>query len=108
MFAVETVSTPFLIWTADLTATTMNLERQNTAALSLKGYPMSPDADSILDAALRLPEDVRLSLVSRLLESLPPEDLALSLEDPRLAEELDRRFTDREGAVPWSELKSDG
>jgi putative addiction module component (TIGR02574 family) len=69
---------------------------------------MSPDSDAILDAALRLPEDARLSLVTRLLESLPPEDMALALDDPRLADELDRRFADSEGTVPWTELKSEG
>lgn len=69
---------------------------------------MSPDSDAILDAALQLPEDARLSLVSRLLESLPPEDMALSVDDPRLGEELDRRFADSEGIVPWSDLKSEG
>ena len=69
---------------------------------------MQADSDAILDAALKLPEDQRLSLVSRLLESLPPEDLTLSLDDPQLVEELDRRSADSEGAVPWSRLKAEG
>lgn len=69
---------------------------------------MQSDPQSILDAALRLPENDRIEIVSRLLETLPPEDITISLDDPRLAEELDRRFADSEGAVPWSDLKAEG
>jgi putative addiction module component (TIGR02574 family) len=69
---------------------------------------MQSDPDTILSAALSLPENERLTLVSRLLDSLPPEDLTVSLDDPRLAEELDRRFADNSGAVPWAKLKAEG
>lgn len=69
---------------------------------------MQSDPQAILDAALRLPENERLVIVSRLLETLPPEDVTISLDDTRLAEELDRRFADSEGAVPWSDLKAEG
>jgi len=69
---------------------------------------MQSDPQAILDAALRLPENERLAIVSRLLETLPPEDVTISLDDTRLAEELDRRFADSEGAVPWSDLKAEG
>ena len=69
---------------------------------------MQSDPETILSAALSLPESERLALVSRLLESLPPDDLTVSLDDPRLAEELERRFADSAGAVPWSELKAEG
>ena len=57
---------------------------------------------------LQLPENERLAIVSRLLETLPPEDITISLDDAQLAEELDRRFADSEGAVPWSDLKAEG
>jgi len=69
---------------------------------------MPTDPEAILDAALQLPENERLAIVSRLLETLPPEDVTISLDDAQLAEELDRRFADSEGAVPWSDLKAEG
>jgi len=69
---------------------------------------MQSDPQAILDAALRLSENERLAIVSRLLETLPPEDMTVSLDDPQLVEELDRRFADDEGAVPWSDLKAEG
>lgn len=69
---------------------------------------MPSDPQTILDAAMQLPEDARLRLVSRLLESLPPEEETLSVDDPELAEELDRRFADGEGTIPWSDLKAEG
>ena len=69
---------------------------------------MPTDPQAILDAALQLPENERLAIVSRLLETLPPEDITISLDDAQLAEELDRRFADSEGAVPWSDLKAEG
>ena len=69
---------------------------------------MQSDPQAILDAALRLSENERLAIVSRLLETLPPEDITVSLDDPQLVEELDRRFADNEGTVPWSDLKAEG
>ena len=68
---------------------------------------MQSDPQAILDAALRLSETERLAIVSRLLETLPPEDITISLDDPQLVEELDRRFADDEGIVPWSDLKAE-
>jgi putative addiction module component (TIGR02574 family) len=68
---------------------------------------MASQPEAIFEAALKLSEDERLALVSRLLETLPSEESTLSVHDPRLVEELDRRFSDREGAVPWSELKAE-
>jgi hypothetical protein len=58
----------------------------------------------ILEAALKLPEPERILLVARLLETLPADDLGLSLDRPDLLEELERRFHDLEGAIPLSEL----
>ena len=63
--------------------------------------------DSIFEAAVQLPEDERLELVSRLMDTLPPEPELLSLDDPNLLEELDRRAADDSGAIPWSELKKE-
>ncbi len=69
---------------------------------------MATDPQTILDAAMRLRDEDRMLLASRLLESLPPEDSALSIEDPDLAAELDRRFADDEGAISWTDLKAEG
>jgi hypothetical protein len=63
--------------------------------------------DRILEAALSLPEGDRLDLAHRLLDTLPPEPDLLSLDDPNLIEELDRRVADDSGAIPWSELKKE-
>ncbi len=65
---------------------------------------MQPPSDAVFEAALKLPEQERLALVSRLLETMPPEDSAISLDDANLIEELDRRFADRDGRVPWSDV----
>lgn len=65
---------------------------------------MLSDADTILTAALQLPESERFSLISKLLEATPESDLTLSIDDPGLKKELDRRFADQEGAVAASEL----
>jgi hypothetical protein len=64
---------------------------------------LTPDA--ILEAAMNLPENERLDLAARLLDSVPPG--ILSIDDPDLIAELDRRATDDSGAIPWSELKKE-
>jgi len=69
---------------------------------------MSSDPQTVLEAALRLSQEDRWALVSRLLESLPAETPTLSVDDPDLVAELDRRFADPDGAVPWSELQAEG
>jgi len=66
---------------------------------------MTGDSQTLLDAALQLPEADRLALASCLLESLPPA-ATLSVDDPNLIAELDRRFADADGAVPWSDLRA--
>ena len=68
---------------------------------------MASDPQTILDAAMQLPEDDRLRLVSRLLESLPQAEESLAVDDPDLTDELDRRFADEEGAIRWSDLKAE-
>jgi hypothetical protein len=76
---------------------------------SLKGRrAMQSPSEAVFEAALKLPEGERLTLVSRLLETMPPEDATASLDDAPLAEELERRFADREGSVPWSDLQAEG
>ena len=68
---------------------------------------MQTDPRAILDAAMQLPEADRLTLVSRLMESLPPEGITVSLDDPELAAELDRRFAQSDEGVDWSQLKAE-
>jgi hypothetical protein len=62
--------------------------------------------DSIFEAALSLPEGDRLDLAHKLLDTLPPEPELLSIDDPNLIEELDRRAADDSESIPWSELKN--
>jgi hypothetical protein len=68
---------------------------------------MEPNANDIFEAAMMLPEGERLTLASRLLETVSAEDVTMGLADPALAEELDRRFADREGSIPWSDLRAE-
>jgi len=66
---------------------------------------MEPNA--ILEAAMMLPEDERLALVFRLMDSLPSEDITMSVDDPAIQTELDRRYADRDGGIPWFELRAE-
>ena len=68
---------------------------------------MQAASEVILEAAMKLPENERLILVSKLLETMPAEDACSSLDDASLLDELDRRFNDREGSVNWPELRSE-
>jgi putative addiction module component (TIGR02574 family) len=68
---------------------------------------MQSASDDLLTAALQLPEDERLILASRILESVPDEPAGLSIDDPELLQELNRRSADLEGAIPWETLKDE-
>ncbi|MBI5760730.1 MAG: addiction module protein [Planctomycetales bacterium] len=61
---------------------------------------------NLLDAALKLSDEERSALALRLMESLPPEGI-LTVDDPDFEAELERRFADPAGAIPWSELRSE-
>lgn len=65
---------------------------------------MSATAQSLLDSALTLPESERLLLAARLLESVPADIPLPALDDPRLLDMLDERFSDLEGTVPLTKL----
>ena len=69
---------------------------------------MEQSDERIFEAALMLPEQERIMLASRLLESVPSDDVTISVDDSSLIEELDRRFADREGEIPWSDLRAEG
>lgn len=64
---------------------------------------MQINPDTILEAALSLPDNERLDLAARLLDTVPPG--IMSIDDPNLIEELDRRFNDGSPTVPWSEIR---
>ena len=64
-------------------------------------------SETVFEAALGLPENERLALASRLLETIPVDDSAISLDDDLLLDELKRRFADREGEVDWTELRAE-
>jgi hypothetical protein len=69
------------------------------------GIGLTLDANTIFEAALKLPERERQALVSRLLATLPEESAALSLGGPELINELKRRSADTEGNVPWNQVR---
>jgi putative addiction module component (TIGR02574 family) len=68
---------------------------------------MQFNADSIFEAAVKLPEGERMELVSRLMDTLPDSPNLLHIDDPNFLEELDRRAADGSGSIPWSELKKE-
>ena len=59
--------------------------------------------DTIFEAALNLPDNQRLDLAARLLDTVPPG--IMSIDDPELIAELDRRFNDGSPTIPWSEIR---
>ena len=67
---------------------------------------MSVDPETVFHAALQLTEGERLDLAYRILDTVPEDAPGLSLDDPNLRQELDRRFADSEGSIPWSELRA--
>jgi putative addiction module component (TIGR02574 family) len=66
---------------------------------------MQSDANEIFQAALGLSESERLALATRLMATVPEQSITLSLDDEDLEAELDRRFADQSGNIPWSELR---
>jgi hypothetical protein len=62
---------------------------------------LTPEA--IYEAAMSLPENERLDLASRLLDTIPPG--IMSADDPEFIAELDRRFHDGSPTIPWSEIR---
>ncbi len=64
------------------------------------------NSETIFVAAMQLTKRERRDLAHRLMDSLP-EEAGLSLEDPNLLPELERRFADQSGAQPWSELREE-
>ena len=67
---------------------------------------MEETTQTLFNAALKLPEDERTSLVLRLLETLPNPNV-MSENASELEEELERRFADQTGAIAWTDLRSE-
>jgi len=68
---------------------------------------MQPTTDSIYEAALKLSEQERFDLATRLMDTLPDELGLLSMDDPNLIEKLDQRAADDSATIPWSELRKE-
>ncbi len=68
---------------------------------------MSSSTDQAFEVAMRLPEEDRVALIGRLLETMPTREITLSLAAPDLLEELDRRFADRDGEIRWVDLQAE-
>ena len=68
---------------------------------------MSPETQSLYQAALAPPEAERVLLTERLIEALSPEEVELS--DDELFAELERRRADVEAGrvkpIPWAEVR---
>jgi hypothetical protein len=61
--------------------------------------------DDVVSAALSLPENQRLQVVARVMESLPDDFPGLSDDDAEFEAELDRRSGDWEGSIAWVDLR---
>jgi hypothetical protein len=68
------------------------------------GHNMS--GEQVYQAMMELPQQERFDLVARLLEE-DGEDDGLTFESDGFAEEIERRLNDREGSVPWEQLRDE-
>ena len=66
---------------------------------------MSVSHDAILKSALSLSEADRILSATELLDSVDEPMPVMSIDDPKLLEELKRRASDPTSGVPWSEVK---
>jgi hypothetical protein len=64
---------------------------------------MQLSSDALYEAAMKLPDNERLDLAARLLDTVPPG--ILSEDDPDFIAELERRFNDGSPTIPWSEIR---
>ena len=63
--------------------------------------------EEVLSAALRLPEDDRLAIASRLMETLPDVPPGLPEDEAEFVAELDRRSGDFKDAIAWADLRDE-
>ncbi|MCC7475148.1 MAG: hypothetical protein IT425_07105 [Pirellulales bacterium] len=64
---------------------------------------MQQSFESIYEAAMELPEGLRLDLAARLLDTISSE--MKSEIDPEYLAELDRRFSDGSTTIPWEVIR---
>jgi hypothetical protein len=63
-------------------------------------------AEQIYQAIKELSQNERFDLVARLLEE-ETEDEGLVFESAEFGEEIERRLADREGSLPWEQLRDE-
>ena len=68
---------------------------------------MSTTADEIVTAAIQLTESERLTIVSRLLETMGDDEHLPGVDDADFIEEMRRRRNDSSEAMPWSQLRDE-
>lgn len=68
---------------------------------------MSSPAEQLFEAALLLPEDARVTLIERLLETMPGREIGVALDSADVVAELDRRFADSDDHVAWADLQAE-
>ncbi len=66
---------------------------------------MTGDAEALLHAALQLPDDLRVQLAERLLESVDPEDAFDSQWEAELLRRSHELDDGTDPGISWSELK---
>ena len=59
--------------------------------------------DMIFEAAMNLPENERLDLAARLMDTVPPG--IMSEDDPGFLAELESRFNDNSPTILWTEIR---
>lgn len=67
---------------------------------------MELSLERVFGDAVSLSAAERSELVYRLIDTLPDDELEAEAIDIS-EEELDRRLADREGSIPWSELRDE-
>jgi hypothetical protein len=67
---------------------------------------MSETAQSILAAALSLPESDRWEIIERLLAAETPPDNYEGMTEEEFQAEMKRRCEDTDPGIPWAEVKA--
>ena len=68
---------------------------------------MSATRESLLKAALALPDEDRVLLATQLMDSVSDDLPGWSADDPEFLTELERRSNDGTAGIPWESIKAD-
>ena len=68
---------------------------------------MSSTTEQLFEAAMLLPEDARVTLIERLLETMPGREIGLPIDSADFVAELDRRLADSDDRVAWTDLQAE-